>query len=84
MPTGSAPAWLQHLVIYELSWYFHAENGAGASTAAAGSVGAQFVDVLRQIRGYLDDEVIDSFAARPLDVVWRQVLRHVGGLALAQ
>jgi len=72
---GRAPAWLQHLVVYELSWYVDSERRAGTSTAAAGAVGAQFVDLLRQIRRQLDDAVVDTFSARSLDPAWRQILR---------
>ncbi|MFN0283776.1 MAG: CDP-glycerol glycerophosphotransferase family protein [Kineosporiaceae bacterium] len=71
---GRAPEWLQTLVVYELSWFFGAEHAAGGSTAAVGPVADEFTVLLRRIRGHLDRHVVEGFAVRWMDNVWRQIL----------
>ena len=74
---GTAAEWLQNFVLYELSWYFSSqESGAGALTAATGSVAEEFHALLAEIVELLDDEVIASFDLRYPDRIWKQVLLH--------
>ena len=74
---GSAPEWLQNYVLYELSWYFSSQDsGAGAVTGATGSVSEEFHQLLGEIVGYLDDELIASFDLRPMDRAWKELLLH--------
>jgi len=77
--TGGYPAeWVQSLILYELSYYFLAETAVSitAGTAAQGEVAAQFIESLREIRELLDPVVIESFALRRFDRVWRDILIH--------
>ncbi|WP_088288999.1 CDP-glycerol glycerophosphotransferase family protein [Kineosporia sp. A_224] len=73
---GRPPAWVQNIVLYELSWYFTFESQDGRPSAAVGEVGEEFVGLLRQIRTLLDDDVIARWDARELWPQWRQILRH--------
>ncbi|MFN0283774.1 MAG: CDP-glycerol glycerophosphotransferase family protein [Kineosporiaceae bacterium] len=74
---GRVPEWLQQFVLYELSWLFSVEaGGTGGGTAATGEVGEEFVGLLRQIRAFLDPQVIEAFRVRRLDAAWRQILQH--------
>lgn len=76
---GSAPAWLQAFILYELSWYFSAETRAsGSATAAHGDVAREFLEALREIRAHLDDAAIRTFSARPLDSKSRDALLFLG------
>lgn len=74
---GRPPAWLQSMIIYELSWFISPEdNMSGNATACHGPLAAEFVDLLREIRTFLDEDVIDAFETRPLRSEWYHVLRH--------
>lgn len=76
-PDRAAPEWLQNFILYELSFYFSADVAPnGGHTAARGVVAEQFVDTLRSIADLLDPDVVDSFAIRPFDRVWRDILLH--------
>ena len=74
---GRAPEWLQNMIIYELSYYLSPEDaGWSSATACTGDVAAEFLDLMRQIRVELDDDVIRAFTVRGLRSEWRQVLLH--------
>ncbi|WP_207555771.1 glycosyltransferase family 2 protein, partial [Intrasporangium flavum] len=74
---GRAPMWLQHVVLYELSWYFSSEDAMGASAAAIeGELAASFREVLAGIAQLLDADVVDSFGIRKLQPHWRDILLH--------
>tara|TARA_R100000322_G_scaffold170476_1_gene146474 strand:+ start:5943 stop:8627 length:2685 start_codon:yes stop_codon:yes gene_type:complete len=74
---GKPPEWLQNLILYELSWFFSGEDQpAGSATAAVGSVGADFLDSLRDISRYLDQNTIDGFSTRRYKETWKEVIRH--------
>ena len=71
------PEWLQNMLLYELSWYFSAEDQpSGAASAAGGEVGAEFVQLLREIAGYFDETVVRGFGIRRYKQVWRDILLH--------
>lgn len=72
---GHVPTWLQTDLLYELSWYFGAEEAAsGSATAAHGEVGTTFVRHLREIAQHLDERLVLTFNTRGLSVVARHVL----------
>ena len=73
---GRAPAWIQNLIIYELSYYFAAELEISGTTAAHGETATEFVDLLRQIAAHLDPALIASFDTARFDSAWRAVLLH--------
>lgn len=73
--SGAAPEWLQNFVLYELSWYFTAEDRpAGAQTAATGAVADTFWQLLGRIAAHLEPRVIESFDLVKFRPVWREVL----------
>src|SRR5690606_27410999 len=58
---GHVPMWVQHMVLYELWWYFNGESTRvrlGGDTAS--ELGPQFVELLRRIAEYLDPALVDS------------------------
>lgn len=74
---GRPPAWLQGMIIYELSWFISPEDEiSGNATACHGSLAVEFVNLLREIRLLLDDDVIDAFQTRPLRSEWYHLIRH--------
>ncbi len=75
---GSAPEWLQNLIIYELSWYFSAEDAAsGSQTAAVGRSADAFHRLMPRIVELLDPGTVRAFNARKLQQPWRDALLHV-------
>lgn len=74
---GEIPEWVQNLVLYDLSWFFDAEEAAaGVATAAVGPVADVFIEHLRKIVHELSPTVIQSFKIRWLNAKWRQILLH--------
>lgn len=75
--TGGVPEWLQNLILYELTWYFTTEDALNRpATAGHGPAAAEFVDLLRRLRGHLDTGVIESFRVRRIGHTLRDLLNH--------
>ena len=71
------PEWLQNFIIYELSWYFSAEEAPNSSaTAASGEVAEAFHALMPQIVSLLSPQVIRSFDIRRLSPITRELLLH--------
>ncbi|MGH8963407.1 MAG: bifunctional glycosyltransferase/CDP-glycerol:glycerophosphate glycerophosphotransferase, partial [Jatrophihabitantaceae bacterium] len=75
-PGEYAAEWVQNIVLYELSYYFSADQRMSGGTAARGEVAEQFVRLLREIATKLDPSVVETFNVRRLDPVWRDILLH--------
>lgn len=74
---GAVPGWLQQFILYELSWYFSTQDSvAGAVTGAVGQVSDEFHGLMKQITGYLDPVMIDSFTLRRMRPQWRRIMAH--------
>jgi glycosyltransferase involved in cell wall biosynthesis len=74
---GRAPEWLQNFVLYELSYYFSADQGmSNAQTAAVGETAAEFIAILRILAPLFDEEVVESFSIRRFDRAWRDIMIH--------
>ncbi|GAA3542804.1 hypothetical protein AFL01nite_10200 [Aeromicrobium flavum] len=74
---GHVPMWVQHMILYELWWYFNGESTRvrlGGDTAS--ELGPQFVELLRRIAGFLDPALVDSTTIRAWDRTWVAVLLH--------
>ena len=74
--TGSVPPWLQHVLIYEMSWYLSADDGARSEVRIKGDVAPVFHDLFGQVIRQLDPEVIARHTVRPLKSVWADILAH--------
>lgn len=75
--TQRPPEWLQHFVIYELSWYFSSEEAhAGVPSAATGAVADEFHALLARILEFIDPDVIAGFSVRPMKAAWIDILLH--------
>lgn len=72
-----APAWVQNLVIYDISYAFaYEERHSGGGGGARGEVAAEFHGLMAQIVPHLDADVIASFNAHTIPYLWREVLAH--------
>ncbi len=72
---GHVPEWLQNFVLYELSYYFAAED-SGSKVVSPAPEADEFHALMRQIVRYLDPEVVASFQVVPLRGAARDVLLH--------
>ena len=74
---GAVPEWLQNFILYELSWYFTAEDAAtNSATAATGQTGVRFRELLAELSQYFEPEVVRGFSVRRFDGVWRDIMLH--------
>ncbi|WP_019877488.1 bifunctional glycosyltransferase/CDP-glycerol:glycerophosphate glycerophosphotransferase [Sporichthya polymorpha] len=74
---GGVPAWVQNLVIYDLSWSLaYQDRAAGAGGGPRGAVAEEFHDLLAEITTHLDPDVIANFNARTIPYIWREILAH--------
>ena len=63
--TGTVPAWLQHVLIYELSWYLSSDEGPMTRIRIAPDLVPTFHELLGQVVRQLDPEVIARHTVRP-------------------
>lgn len=74
---GEIPMWVQHVILYELSWYFSSEDAmANSASAIEGELAASFRATLGEIAELLSPDVVDSFSIRKLQPHWRDILLH--------
>ncbi len=74
---GAVPMWVQHVILYELSWYFSSEDAmANSASAISGDLAATFRETLGEIAEQLSPDVVDSFTIRKLQPHWRDILLH--------
>lgn len=74
--TGTVPAWLQNVVIYELSWYLSADDGARTEIRIEDEAVPVFHDLFGQVIRQLDPVVIARHRVRPLKSIWADILAH--------
>lgn len=64
---GRVPTWLQTFLLYDIFWLMKSDGAHGrASRALPAEVFATFHEHMRQLRGYLADDVILSFDMMPV------------------
>jgi len=73
---GSAPSWVQGMVIYELSWFFRMNERMFAPTAAYGETLERFHELFRQLCEELDETGIQTYRATTLKPEWREILQY--------
>ncbi|HEX3611729.1 MAG TPA: CDP-glycerol glycerophosphotransferase family protein [Sporichthyaceae bacterium] len=62
---GRVPHWTQHVVLYELQWYFRFEQAVPNRTAwVPAPIAAEFHRTLAEVVEYLDDDYIQTFASQ--------------------
>lgn len=73
---GHVPEWLQHVLLYELSWYLSADEKITTSIDLPESLVPRFHDLFGQILRCLDAEVVERHHARGLQSVWADIFAH--------
>jgi glycosyltransferase involved in cell wall biosynthesis len=73
---GHIPEWLQHVVIYELSWYLSDDEPATSRVRIPKESVDTFHELLSKILALLDPEVVERHRVRPLRSIWVDILGH--------
>jgi len=73
---GRVPEWLQHVIVYELSWYLSADDKITSGVVLPDDQAPRFHELLGQILRRLDPEVVHAHAVRRLRPAWADVLAH--------
>ncbi len=72
---GGVPAWLQYFIIYELSYYFRAEDSLAPAGAPA-TVRDEFHALAAEILELLDPDIVRDYRVSPLTQATRDLLVH--------
>jgi glycosyltransferase involved in cell wall biosynthesis/CDP-glycerol glycerophosphotransferase (TagB/SpsB family) len=73
---GAIPDWVQHVLIYELSWYLSADEKISSDIVLPDSIAPRYHELLGRIVRSLDPEVVQRHRVRPLRGVWADILGH--------
>lgn len=74
---GLVPAWLQNVIIYDLTWILRSEEAVSGATAGIdGATAARFHELMAEIRSFLDPSVIDGFSSIKRSTSQREALLH--------
>lgn len=73
---GRVPAWLQQVIVYELSWYLAENDQVSSLVAIAPEAVPRFHDLLGRICAGLDPEVVSVHGVRRMKSVWIDILGH--------
>ena len=85
-PDGSVPAWIQQLLVYELSWYLSGDERISTTVRVPPELAPRFHELFDRILRELEPAVVARHRSRDLEPVWRDLLGARGtrrGLALA-
>jgi CDP-Glycerol:Poly(glycerophosphate) glycerophosphotransferase/Glycosyl transferase family 2 len=73
---GAVPAWVQHVLIYELSWYLSADEKITSAIVLPDELAPRFHELLGQVVRSLDPNVVAAHRVRTLRAVWADILAH--------
>ena len=73
---GEMPEWVQHVLIYELSWYLSADEKITSDIVLPAELAPRYHELLGRIVRSLDPEVVRRHRVRPLRLVWADILAH--------
>jgi glycosyltransferase involved in cell wall biosynthesis len=73
---GAVPDWVQHVLIYELSWYLSADEKITSAIVLPDELAPRYHDLLGRIIRSLDPEVVRRHRVRTLRGVWRDIFGH--------
>ena len=72
------PEWLQHVLIYELSWYLSADESPSSEIRLPDDLVPRFHELFAQTIDHLEPDVVARHTVRPLKSVWADIFAHVG------
>lgn len=75
---GEVPPWIQHLLIYELTWYLAEDEKVTSNAIVAPDVAPRFHELLARILREFDPDVIAAHRVRTLRSPWIDILAHAG------
>ena len=75
---GHVPPWLQHVLIYELSWYLSEDEKIRTPISIADEIVPGFHERFAAVLKELDPAVIETHTVRKLPPRWRYILAHAG------
>lgn len=73
---GAVPEWVQHVLIYELSWYLSADEKITSDIVLPDDLAPRYHELLGRIVRSLDPDVVRRHRVRPLRLVWADILTH--------
>ena len=73
---GAVPDWVQHVLIYELSWYLSADEKISSDIVLPDELVPRYHELLGRIVRLLDPEVVRRHRVRPLRGVWADIFAH--------
>ncbi len=77
-PGGAAPAWIQQLIVYELSWYLSGDERISTTVSVPPELAPRFHELLDRLLQELDPAVVARHRSRTLEPVWLDLLAHAG------
>jgi glycosyltransferase involved in cell wall biosynthesis len=75
---GRLPAWVQQLLVYELTWYLLEDERISTRIVIEDDVVPRFHELLAAIMRELDPAVVADHRVRRLKPSWRDILVHAG------
>lgn len=75
---GTVPAWLQHVLIYELSWYLSEDEKISSEARIPPALLPRFHELFARILAELEPEVVAKHDVRRLGSAWVDVLSRAG------
>ena len=77
-PDGTVPAWIQNLIVYELSWYLSEDERITRTIDIPPELAARFHELFDRILSSLDPAVVAGHGVRVLAPAWYDLLAHAG------
>ncbi len=75
-PGGSVSAWIQQLIVYELSWYLSGDQRISTTVRVPPELAPRFHELLDRLLRELDPAIVARHRGRALDPVWVDLLAH--------
>jgi glycosyltransferase involved in cell wall biosynthesis len=73
---GMVPEWLQHVLIYELSWYLSADDKITSGIRLADDLVPRFHELMGEVARSLDADAVMRHRVRRMRPIWLDVLAH--------
>jgi glycosyltransferase involved in cell wall biosynthesis len=70
---GRVPPWLQHVIIYELSWYLSEDEKIVSRIRLSPDLAPRFHELFDQVRELLEPEVVRDHTVRRLKSIWSDI-----------
>ena len=75
-PDGRIPAWVQHVVVYELSWYLSVDERVSPIVRVPPAAIARFHELLEKIVPQLEPRIVEAHRVRRMKSIWVDILAH--------